>query len=387
MNQVTLLIDPTFGCDPEVFLLKKGAVIGAERVIPEEGLGSPNAYGFAYVPGDKKGIVLDGVQVELNPRASNCRALVANEIAAAFITLKKHLEKMDDITVCFNQVVEVDPAELQGLSDKAKILGCAPSLNIYDSNATIAIDPATYNKRSAGGHLHIGLNSNAWLMGARERLPVLHDIFVGNTSVLVDRNTGAAERRKVYGRSGEHRLPEHGFEYRTLSNFWLRAYPLMSGMMGLSRFACNVLAHTVYGEETLNAAADAQAKLNSVYYMDAEKDILSAIDIEKVRKAIDTNDVKLAKENFLIVKDFFAKHSTNWKVGLHAGNLDAFDFFVSKIDSDGLEYWFPDDPMVYWTEKFHHSTSHTGIQRGVQGGWEHFLEKVVGPEMKNGIHV
>lgn len=366
MDQVTQIITPHFGCDPEIFLLKGGQVVGAEKVIPEEGLTTmthdPST--LACTVPRKGGIVLDGVQVELNPAPSYCRALLANEISAAFKTLKAHLAKTDGFTASFSQIVEVDPSELDSLSDKAKALGCAPSNNIYDSGAKIGVNPATYTKRSAGGHIHIGLPDH--LKPHRERLVPLLDIFVGNTSVLMDRHPGNAERRKVYGRAGEHRLPAHGLEYRTLSNFWLRGYPLFSGVLGITRFVVNVLAHTVMGEIY---------KGDSRYYATAEHDILQLVDVEAVCRAINTNDVELAKRNYLIVREYLTKHAKAYATGLHTKNLLAFDHFVSKIDTDGIEYWFPDDPMEHWTTKY--GTAHPN--RGMDGhdlGWETFLYQV-----------
>lgn len=365
-DQITSITQTTFGCDPEIFLLKGGQVIGAEKVIPEEGLTTltRNPTTLACTVPRKGGIVLDGVQVELNPAPSYCRALLANEISAAFKTLKKHLATMDGITASFTQVVEVDPAELDSLSEKSKALGCAPSNNIYDQGAKIGVNPATYTKRSAGGHIHLGL-TNEKVREARERLVPLLDIFVGNTCVLMDRHPGNAERRKVYGRAGEHRLPVHGLEYRTLSNFWLRGYPLFSGVLGLSRLAVNVLAHSL----------KIPIPFNGAYYEKAEEDILQAVDVEAVRRAINDNDVELAKKNWGVVREYLSKHTTAYGTGLHSRNLDAFDFFISKIDSDGIEYWFPDDPMEHWTTKYGQEHPARGMD-GHDLGWESFLAKV-----------
>jgi hypothetical protein len=217
-------------------------------------------------------------------------------------------------------------------------------------------------------------------MENRERLVVLMDIFLGNTAVLMDRDPRNAERRKFYGRAGEHRLPGHGIEYRTLSNFWLRAWPLMSGVLGISRFTCNVLANTLYANTYGGSGA---------YYKEAESEILSKVDVDAIITAINNNDVKLAKKNWAIVRDYIVAHYPNngGNTGLHAGNVEAFDYMVSKIDSDGIEYWFPKDPMVFWTEDYFHTTSHSRCQDGSQVGWESFLDRVVGQEMRTGKHI
>lgn len=354
-----------FGCDPELFLLKKGKVIGSEKVLPEEGLTTDSVNSNGTIIGQRKGIVLDGVQVELNPSPNTCRALLADEISLAFRTLKLHLAKMGDITASFSQIVEIDPKELEGLSDKSKALGCAPSNNIYDLKASIGVNPANYMKRSAGGHIHLGLSGD--LIPHRERLIPLMDIFVGNTSVLMDRDPGNKERRKVYGRAGEYRTPAHGIEYRTLSNYWLRAYPLMSGVMGMSKLVVSILQNAVGN--------------HPAYFAEAENKILKMVDIDAIRKAINTNDVKLAKKNWAVVSAYIREHVKSSTIGIHGGNIEDFDFFISKIDSDGIEYWFPDDPMEAWTTKYGDKgkgISETGFKfaDGHGFGWEAFLSQV-----------
>lgn len=355
--QVARIANVLLGCDPELFLAtKSGSIIGAERVIPENGL-----FGRPYGTAD---VVLDGVQVELNPSPSFCRQTLAGNISASMRALRTALQSKGDIHATFRQVVEVDPKELDTLSDKAKILGCQPSLNIYDTHATIGVDPATYTKRSAGGHIHLGLTSQIpgignKMMKERERLVPLLDIFVGNTCVLMDRDPGNVERRQVYGRAGEHRLPKHGLEYRTLSNFWLKSYALMSGVMALSRFSVDVLANTL-----LNG----KGRPSQRGFPEAEATILKMVDLEQVQEAINTNNVELAKKNWKVVSKFIAAHHTSAAAGITGANLKDFNFFIEKIDEKGLEYWFKRDPMLAWT---------TINPNPLATGWESFLSKTV----------
>ena len=44
------------------------------------------------------------------------------------------------------------------------------------------------------------------------------DAFVGLPSILYDTDT---ERRSLYGKAGCFRLQKYGFEYRTLSSYWI----------------------------------------------------------------------------------------------------------------------------------------------------------------------
>ena len=371
-NENVIYHTVVLGCDPELFFEdSKGRIVGAEKVIPETGLSSVgNGLPASYQEwGSDKALILDGVQIELNPAPSHCRANLGNSIQASFRTLRKHLAGMNEIRASFKTVVEVDKEELQSLSDKAKILGCAPSNNLYDKNASISVDPTIYRKRSAGGHIHIGLKSAIYnlshLMDHREELVPLLDTLVGLPSVLIDRDPEAVERRKVYGRAGEYRLPDHGLEYRTLSNYWLRSYQLFSFVMGMTRLAVCVL-----GTKYINDAPG-----DGTYWprptgkmWDAPSRLLEKVDLELVREAINKNDLVLAKRAFTPVKEFIKDHVRGIYSGLQSTDIANFEFFCQKVEEEGIEFWFPQDPIEHWSNmpEGHHYT-----------GWESFLTKHV----------
>lgn len=345
------------GCDPEFFFSRAGKVIGAEKVLTTSILSERwNDMSAAPVATDAKPFVIDGVQVELNPRPHTCRANLSSEIGSAFRALKAHLEKMKDVTASFSAVVTVEKEELDSLSDKARVFGCAPSLNAYDSSATVGVDASTYLKRSAGGHIHIGLDKNeglARVMKERKRLVPLLDILLGNTFVLLDRDPEAVERRKVYGRAGEFREPAHGLEYRTLSNVWLRACPLMSLAMALTKLSVGVLYTSFW-----KGVSPDQERLE----WDAEQELLALVPVEKAQEAINGNDLGLARENFQAVERFLQAHYQHG-IGLYAANLPAFKRFLADVDSKGLEGVFPEDPLDHWC----------GVQNGHGRGWESLL--------------
>lgn len=354
-------VSPYLGCDPELFFEHSGKVIGSEKVLDPAGLiyaaaqGSPA--GGSYNGGR---LVLDGVQAELNPNAYQCRAYLGNEISLAFRSLRQHLAGKAGVSVSFNGVVEIDKEELASLSEKSRTLGCAPSLNVYDSKASIKVNPKTYQTRSAGGHIHLGLTNIVSVDGPmwkrRQDLVPILDAILGNTCVMLDRDPLAAERRKVYGRAGEHRLPPHGLEYRTLSNFWLRSYQLMSFVMGVSRL-CTSIWYTALTNEPKFEIYGMQPAFNPM------KALLGKLDMEKVARAINTNDLTLAKENWAIVRAFIQEHVSNRDAGLDQGKLENFDYFLTKVEEGGLEYWFPLDPMTHWCN----------LKEGHQIGWESFL--------------
>lgn len=329
----------TLGCDPEFFFQKDGKVIGSEKVLMDK----------IYPYSSMRAFVIDGVQVELNPAPSTCRQTLSGNILAAFTALKENLALKGDVTACFSAVVDVNKDELDSLSDKAKVFGCAPSFNADGGTHAISVDPRTYLKRSAGGHIHLGLDST--LRPHAVRIVPILDCLVGLPFVMIDRDPEAAERRKVYGRAGEYRLPKHGLEYRTLSNVWLRSYQLMSLAMATARQACAVIYFT-----TMIAPYGG---------WDAEYDLMKRVDLAKVREAINTNDLSLAREQFEGVAAFIHDHVPTTVSGLSRTNLPYFFEFVRRIEADGLTSLFPLDPLDHWTK-----TSSLRL------GWESYITTI-----------
>jgi hypothetical protein len=368
---------PTMGSDPEIFLTRGGKIVGSERVIPEGGiiLNQVNDRGLPLNPlyyddrlaawtsshGAGGSIVRDGVQAELHPTPVSCRAIMGVQFAAMFRVLHQNILRSKEFReqnfqISLLEMVEVDKEELASLTPASRVLGCKPSFNWYDNAADIGVDPETYPMRSLSGHIHLCLNDR--YMSERTRLAPLMDAIVGNTCVLVDRDPLNIERRKVYGRAGEFRTPRHGFEYRTLSAFWLQSYPLMSFVFGLSRLAYAVFATTIDG-------SGAPTRV-----WDAEGELLGKLKMENVRRAIDENNFDLAMENYAVLREFLAAHISDGSYqdcGINPSLFDNFDYFVLKIKENGLGFWFPQDPVQHWT-RFEY--------RGVPGA-EGYLNLVV----------
>lgn len=360
----------TIGCDPEFFFTKNGEVLGAEKLLPKDGLkyvaGSDREHrdGQHTAVGDKDSvIVIDGVQAELNPRPNTCRANLGNEISCCFRELYKELSKDNSLGVNFAQSVLVSEDELSSLSDKSRRFGCAPSNNVYnalrDKESKISVNPEVYRYRAAGGHIHLGSlptdRADALVRRALKSpdklVPVL-DILVGNTCVLIDRNESNIERRKVYGKAGEYRLPKHGLEYRTLSNFWLQSYQLMSMATGLARHA------VIITENSLREGTE-----------DYVSELTSLVNLEDIARAINTNDFELAMHNWKRIEPFILaitpEDSEHYPI--QQSLLGEFYHFVNK----GVNHWFMDNPLEHWIK----------LPEGHNTGFEEFLKKTVRADM------
>lgn len=355
-------ISPNMGCDPEFFFKHKGLIIGAEKIIPQKGLVIREKAGNEI--GSK--FIIDGVQAEINPRPNTCRANLANELRRCMIMLKQELlTKGADYTADFSRTIEISKDELMSLDEKSRKFGCAPSNSIYKTKAGIKItdvDPTEYRTRAAGGHIHIGTNAyypglNRALTKDYERTVQMLDLLCGNTAVLVDRDEGNIERRKVYGKAGEFRLPPHGLEYRTLSNFWLTAYPLMSFAFGMARLAVCLMSDT--DEKRATSFFEA---------------FMGKVKPKYIHTAINNNDFDLATENFQAIEQLMldVTYKDSDRFAIHGGNIKEFYHFVSTIHDKGLGYWFKQDPMEHWTT----------IPECHTGGFSDYLRTLVREDMK-----
>lgn len=320
----TSWVPVNLGCDPELFIRQGRKTLESSVCIPEEGI---------YTTG-RGSIIRDGVQVELNPLANGCRNIALSHLSHLIHILDEIIPKGS--TLDTRQLIKFSKNALKNLSDDAKRFGCGESFNVHTGGVSeIKDDPSVYQYRGAGGHIHLGLQDN--LFDKRGDIVKCLDILLGNTCVMIDTDKGNIERRKNYGRAGEHRLPAHGLEYRTLSNFWLRAPQLASFVFGMARFAVNVVA------------------------LNKHEELYSLVDMKKIEKAINSNDAVLAKRNFNKYKKFIEMYSTDvvFRSGtLSKSNMPLFVKFVKK----GIDYWFDKQIVNNW---------------GVPRGFESFLSNRV----------
>jgi hypothetical protein len=301
---------PRWGSDPEGFFSRAGQIIGSEKLIPENGISTYTGK-----------IVRDGVQFELNPVSGTIEELGRN-IGGLFNTLQSRLKRNPGVSVVFDGLVEVSQQELDSLSPVTRILGCNPSYNAYEDKP-INVDPVTYRKRSSGGHIHVGTTDKKYMQERRMAVPV-YDILVGNTCVLFDRDPGAAERRENYGRAGEFRLPDHGLEYRTTSNFWLRDYTLMHLVFGLAHIAYELTYQSFNGNTAL------------------WQGLAQKVNITRIQQAIDQNDYDLALKNFKRLVPFLRKNLPADGFVLTPKNIDK----VIQLSAKPITELFPTDQII-----------------------------------------
>lgn len=322
-------VEISYGSDPEGFFSRDGRIIGSERIIPKQGLFHK----------DVKYVIRDGIQFELNPPAAYTVGGLGRHLTEAFRTLNTTLLNQPGVRYNWQGLVEVSRDEMDCLSEDSRQFGCKPSFNFYEERP-ITVDPKVYLKRSAGGHFHLGLNGSpiyqryggTTLSDHRVRMVPLLDVFVGTVGVLFDRDPGQKERRENYGRAGEYRLPDHGLEYRTTSNFWICNYTMMNIMLGMVDIAVAVLANTINSPVNL------------------EGELIDVVDIGDVVRAIDENDYDLARKNFEVLVPFLARHLPEHGFIVNPKTIHKILVFADGVKNDGLDSFFITEPQHHWAD-------------------------------------
>jgi len=221
------------GSDPELFLRRKdtgeyfpaiGLITGTKaKPTPMQGLSK----GFTWQ--------VDGMALEFNtPPSDSKEEWVKNHVTA--LTFIKHNVDNEQFEIKIDAVAEFadEYFEMPG----ARELGCSVDYNAWLQETNPKPD-ALGNTRTTAGHIHLGAPELKDQSLVEECVKVL-DLFLGLPSVLLDEER---ERRKLYGKAGCFRFATSftGFEYRTLSNFWLKSEELMGWVYENTQAAINFI--------------------------------------------------------------------------------------------------------------------------------------------------
>jgi hypothetical protein len=269
----------TIGTDPEFFLRK-----GKEYVSSQ----SANIQGTKDEPiALKHGgtIQRDNVAVEFATDPAKDREgfveAVRSCLRDAHEMLPEGHEMVVEPSATFDEVHLTDP--------EAQEFGCDPDFNAY----TVAMNEKPWcgdsGFRSCGAHIHVG-----GLSDDGEPLPGLEflqdfkgkingvkamDLFHGTISTKLDNSDASIKRRELYGKAGCHRSTPYGFEYRVLSNYWMKSPQLVMLMDALTRDAMALVASEklqalldLVGEDELqntinNGDVEAATKIVELYVL------------------------------------------------------------------------------------------------------------------------
>jgi hypothetical protein len=249
------------GTDPEFFV-----VDGAGEVMP--------ARSFLRDKAHSPSMYFDGLQAEITTSGEQCLEVLSKRIALGLQNAQNVAKRINpDARIVAKNHFKFSPERMASFSPEDIRFRCSSSLNIYDDLGEVP-EAREYPWRFAGGHIHIGcLARYAPVIKAMVRAL---DGIVGVAGVSLARHWDTAERRRMYGRAGEFRLPKHGLEYRVLSNFWL----------------CSPLIYHLVFEMVRYAYRIGEAGAFGILYKGTEEEIRNCInhcDVQLADKLIEDN--------------------------------------------------------------------------------------------------
>ena len=209
----------TIGTDPELFIYDsfQNKVISSIGIIPGE-------KGRAFKPkGFKKGfgLQIDNILAEFNIPPVTSKEEFVNNICKMKDYIDKFVKTINpNYTILCKASYRVDEDQLQ--SPEAKLFGCCPDYNVYTERVNEAPQGECTNLRTTGTHIHVGYNNPD--IETSLTLIRMMDVFLGIPSVVLDTDV---DRRSLYGKAGCFRITPYGFEYRTLSGYFISSTSLM----------------------------------------------------------------------------------------------------------------------------------------------------------------
>lgn len=162
----------------------------------------------------------DNVAVEFNiPPAYSEDSWLENVVFARDF-VENNIVKTLGLEIAQNCAVSFDKEQLS--HPNALVFGCEPDYDAWKLVENKKPTSTNPNLRTAGGHIHVG--SDRGMVKMVQNM----DLFLGVPSIILDNTEGSVMRRELYGKAGAMRPKPYGWEYRTLSNFWVFDEKLIS---------------------------------------------------------------------------------------------------------------------------------------------------------------
>jgi hypothetical protein len=208
MNKLKLI---TVGSDPEFFIQDQET----QQYISSEGIVGGTKDFPIQITDHGHGVQEDNVMAEITIPPVTTAEDLKNEVDYVINYLNEKLSKINpNYKIVVHSAAQFSEEQLN--TDQAQTVGCSPDYNAWLQDMNPKVDVVSTNTRWAGGHIHIGYEESS--VENTEKLVKAFDMFIGLPAVVIDPND---DRKKVYGTAGRFRFTSYGFEYRTLSNFWL----------------------------------------------------------------------------------------------------------------------------------------------------------------------
>lgn len=270
------------GADPEFFVANKGKIVS----------------GFGMVPGtktdphkvDNGAVQVDGMALEININPAPTSEAFRHNLHSVMQQLQSMLPENHRLAI--QPVANFNKTYMKKQPFAAKLLGCEPDFNAYES----CMNPPPKNHptmRTAAGHVHVGwgegMEFNTQLFEECVTVVKDLDLLLGVPSILLDVDANSQKRREMYGQAGAFRPKPYGVEYRVLSNFWLKEDKLIDWVFNTTELVMNNLlagntpfhhaAHSnTHTKEVINNSVEASARglIRHVFSQD-QKQILNEV--------------------------------------------------------------------------------------------------------------
>lgn len=205
------------GADPELFVKQGGKYVSGHGLVAGD-----KANPFKV---DKGAVQVDGMALEFNIDPASSEEEFITNLDTVMAILKS---MVPDYEVVADPVAYFTEEYMKTQPEEALELGCEPDYNAWTKQANVKPN-VNLPFRTGAGHIHVGVVTGADI-GDKNFFQVCSDavkemdVFLGLPSLFYDEDV---KRREMYGKAGAFRPKSYGFEYRTLSNAWLRDKKLM----------------------------------------------------------------------------------------------------------------------------------------------------------------
>lgn len=262
----------TIGADPELFVMKDGAVVPIMGMLggTKEKPLPVGVSGFA--------VQEDNVMAEYNIPPTDDAGMFGDYIVfGTHAVLRKLEENGHQCAPHLGCAVKFTGQQLA--HPQAQVFGCSPDFNAYQQGAPLpriqphqlyAEDGDGGAWRFAGGHVHLGYKEHVTDI-PEFVVAALCDVFLSLPMIAREMDRQGM-RRQFYGSPGRYRPTRYGIEYRTLGNSWIHR---RSSAVQVGGYTCNLFAALQRGERYIRRI------YNDVPWND-------------VRRAISTEDAGLA---------------------------------------------------------------------------------------------
>jgi len=212
----------------------------------------------------------DNVAAEYNiPPCNNKEEFVNNLFKGLNIVEKLVAES--DLTISYKETHEFKPYELT--DPKALEIGCEPDYNAWTNKINKKVQGHETNIRTCGGHIHISFKEIDQLNTPKTEKFIINfckalDLFLAVPLLAYESDSN---RRQLYGKAGSYRNKVYGFEYRTLSNVFLKDRKLAEFVYDGIFNAYNYCLTTTIDDERIRDIIDNNKKIEATILCEVYK--------------------------------------------------------------------------------------------------------------------